>query len=63
MTDWEVVQDIVERAMFGDATMSDPTVVAYMLCRAALDQVAQIRSAGESAQIAYRLGDEFGAPR
>lgn len=45
--------------LVADHAENDPTVVEYMISRAALLRVRERRGADKAAQLAYRLADEF----
>lgn len=52
------VDDAVQR-IISDRSETHPTVVAYMIARAALLLVRSRHGAHRAAEIAYKLADEF----
>lgn len=42
---------------------NDPTVVAYMIMRAAALEIRGLRGSGRAAELAYSIADEFAGER
>lgn len=53
----KAVEEIVAHHRYGN----DPTVVRYMVCRAALIGIVGLQGRGRANEIAQRLADEFAA--
>lgn len=62
---YATVLDAVRRAISREHPRLDPTVVAYMIMRSAMLHIRATHGSGKTAQLAYKLADEFatGSPK